>query len=377
MYLSILALPLFGSAVAGLLGRKIGVTGAHIITTGALMSSALLAIVAFYEVALSNSPVSIELYSWIDSEFLLVQWGFLFDSLTVSMLLPVLIVSSIVHMYSISYMAEDPHNQRFFSYLSIFTFFMLILVAGDNYLILFVGWEGNNTLALNDLFNIPMQIFSIFGITIFHTNKKIPSTERIGPHNFKVIQVLIGALLGDRHLEKRGNGIRVKFEQTNRNVEYLIWFHNFFSSLGYCSERKPKLFKQIKKNNFVYHGYKFSTFSFSSLVWMYDAFYINRVKHLPISLLYELLTPMALAIWFIDDGSLLGKGYKIATSCFQKKELEELCLLLYKKYSLECSLHKDGKYYSLYIKSTSAKKFAELVEPHIINSIKYKLGHNK
>jgi NADH-ubiquinone oxidoreductase chain 5 len=118
MYLSILALPLFGSAVAGLLGRKIGVTGAHIITTGALMSSAFLAVVAFYEVALSNSPVSIELYSWIDSEFLLVQWGFLFDSLTVSMLLPVLIVSSIVHMYSISYIAEDPHNQRFFSYLS-------------------------------------------------------------------------------------------------------------------------------------------------------------------------------------------------------------------------------------------------------------------
>nr|UHB41912.1 NADH dehydrogenase subunit 5 [Apiotrichum gamsii] len=142
MYLSILALPLFGSAVAGLLGRKVGVTGAHIITTGALMSSALLAIVAFYEVALCNSPVSIQLFNWIDSEFLLVQWGFLFDSLTVSMLLPVLIVSSMVHMYSISYMADDPHNQRFFSYLSMFTFFMLILVAGDNYLILFVGWEG-------------------------------------------------------------------------------------------------------------------------------------------------------------------------------------------------------------------------------------------
>lgn len=63
----------------------------------------------------------------------------MFDSLTVSMLLPVLIVSSIVHVYSISYMSTDPHNQRFFSYLSMFTFFMLILVAGDNYLILFVG----------------------------------------------------------------------------------------------------------------------------------------------------------------------------------------------------------------------------------------------
>lgn len=63
----------------------------------------------------------------------------MFDSLTVSMLLPVLLVSSMVHVYSISYMSSDPHNQRFFSYLSMFTFFMLILVAGDNYLILFVG----------------------------------------------------------------------------------------------------------------------------------------------------------------------------------------------------------------------------------------------
>jgi len=63
----------------------------------------------------------------------------MFDSLTVSMLLPVLVVSSMVHVYSISYMSADPHNQRFFAYLSMFTFFMLILVTGDNYLILFVG----------------------------------------------------------------------------------------------------------------------------------------------------------------------------------------------------------------------------------------------
>jgi NADH-ubiquinone oxidoreductase chain 5 len=142
MYLSILALPFFGSAVAGLLGRKIGVTGAHIITTGSLMITTVLAVVAFYEVGLCGSPVSVELFSWIDSEFMYVSWGFLFDSLTVSMLLPVLVVSSLVHLYSVSYMAEDPHNQRFFSYLSMFTFFMLVLVAGDNYLIMFVGWEG-------------------------------------------------------------------------------------------------------------------------------------------------------------------------------------------------------------------------------------------
>jgi len=142
MYLTILALPLLGAMSAGFLGRKMGVTGAHIITCTLLVMSALLSIVAFYEVGLSGSPVSIYLASWIDSESMLVNWGFLFDSLTVSMLLPVLVVSSLVHIFSVDYMAADPHNQRFFAYLSMFTFFMLVLVAGDNYLVMFLGWEG-------------------------------------------------------------------------------------------------------------------------------------------------------------------------------------------------------------------------------------------
>lgn len=133
---------MLGALTAGLLGRKIGVTGAHIVTCTALVASALLSIVAFYEVGLSGSPVVINLSSWIDSESMLVNWAFLFDSLTVSMLLPVLVVSSLVHIFSVDYMAADPHNQRFFSYLSMFTFFMLVLVAGDNYLVMFVGWEG-------------------------------------------------------------------------------------------------------------------------------------------------------------------------------------------------------------------------------------------
>jgi len=133
---------MLGSIVAGLLGRKVGVTGAQLITTSCLMVSTFLALTAFYEVGLCNSPVQIHLCSWIDSELMDVSWGFMFDSLTVSMLLAVLVVSSLVHVFSIDYMSADPHNQRFFAYLSMFTFFMLILVTGDNYLIMFVGWEG-------------------------------------------------------------------------------------------------------------------------------------------------------------------------------------------------------------------------------------------
>jgi NADH-ubiquinone oxidoreductase chain 5 len=142
MYLAIIILPLLGSIASGFFGRKIGVTGAQLITCTAVISTTILAVVAFFEVGLNNIPVSIEVFRWIDSESLNVSWGFHFDSLTVSMLIPVLIVSSLVHVYSIGYMSHDPHNQRFFSYLSLFTFMMVILVTANNYLLMFVGWEG-------------------------------------------------------------------------------------------------------------------------------------------------------------------------------------------------------------------------------------------
>ena len=137
-----IVLPLLGFIVSLILGRKCGKEGSIIISCGSVFISALLSLIAFYEVGLNNSPVSIKLVTWLDSENFNIVWGFLFDSLTVSMLIPILWISLMVHIYSIGYMENDPHNQRFFSYLSLFTFFMLILVAGDNYLITFVGWEG-------------------------------------------------------------------------------------------------------------------------------------------------------------------------------------------------------------------------------------------
>jgi NADH-ubiquinone oxidoreductase chain 5 len=142
MYLSILILPLLGSTVSGLLGRKVGVTGSHIITISCLSLASLLATLAFYEVGICGSPVTVDLVSWIDSENINISWSFLFDSLTVSMFIPVLYISTLIHLFSVNYMGEDPHQQRFFSYLSLFTFFMLILVSGANYFVLFAGWEG-------------------------------------------------------------------------------------------------------------------------------------------------------------------------------------------------------------------------------------------
>jgi len=142
MYLTLIILPLLGSIISGFFGRKVGVTGSHIITCGSVITTTILAILSFFEVGINNIPVYINLFRWIDSESLNVSWGFTFDSLTVSMLIPVLIVSSLVHLYSIGYMSHDPHNQRFFSYLSLFTFMMIILVTSNNFLLMFVGWEG-------------------------------------------------------------------------------------------------------------------------------------------------------------------------------------------------------------------------------------------
>jgi len=142
MYLLIVLLPAIGSFTAGFFGRYLAKQGSIIITTGSVLASGILSMVAFYEVGLSNSPCYIELMPWITSGFLNVKWGLQFDSLTVTMLIVVTVVSTLVHIYSIEYMYYDPHVPRFFSYLSLFTFFMLVLVTSNNFIQLFVGWEG-------------------------------------------------------------------------------------------------------------------------------------------------------------------------------------------------------------------------------------------
>nr|YP_009227153.1 NADH dehydrogense subunit 5 [Welwitschia mirabilis]AMA21013.1 NADH dehydrogense subunit 5 [Welwitschia mirabilis] len=142
MYLLIVLLPLLGSSVAGAFGRFLGSEGTAIVTTTCVSISSILSFTAFYEVALGASACYVKIAPWINSFMFDASWGFLFDSLTSVMLIVVTFVSSLVHLYSISYMSEDPHGPRFMCYLSIFTFFMLMLVTGDNFIQLFLGWEG-------------------------------------------------------------------------------------------------------------------------------------------------------------------------------------------------------------------------------------------
>nr|YP_009646647.1 NADH dehydrogenase subunit 5 [Picocystis salinarum]QBX98529.1 NADH dehydrogenase subunit 5 [Picocystis salinarum] len=142
MYLCVVTLPLWGFLLAAGAGRWLGGRGAALLTTGGAILGWVLCCVLFYEVALCGSPCFLTLAPWVQCELFDATWGFWFDSLTVVMLVVVTSVSTLVHLYSWGYMAEDPHLPRFLSYLSLFTFFMVMLVTGDNFLQLFFGWEG-------------------------------------------------------------------------------------------------------------------------------------------------------------------------------------------------------------------------------------------
>src|SRR5471032_1085610 len=142
MYAAIVFLPLLGAAIAGLFGRVLGARVSEIVTTGLLFCAAALSVVAFNDVALEGHKYIIQIMPWIHSGDFAADWTVRVDTITAVMLVVVTGVSSLVHLYSIGYMHEDPHRPRFFSYLSLFTFAMLMLVTANNFLQLFFGWEG-------------------------------------------------------------------------------------------------------------------------------------------------------------------------------------------------------------------------------------------
>ena len=142
MYLLIIFLPILTSIITGFFGNFLTKKGTPRIASGFIFLACILSYIVFYEVCFCLSPCYITLSPWIFAGSFKLYWDFIFDSLTATMLVVVLTISSVVHVYSISYMGHDPHINRFMSYLSLFTFFMIILVTANNYIQMFVGWEG-------------------------------------------------------------------------------------------------------------------------------------------------------------------------------------------------------------------------------------------
>jgi len=140
---AIVFLPLLAAIIAGLGGRWIGKAAAKVITTGALMIGAVLSWPIFFQyIAGGAQPTVVPVLKFIESGALNVDWALRLDSLTAVMLVVVTSVSSLVHLYSWGYMEEDPGQSRFFAYLSLFSFAMLMLVTADSLVQMFFGWEG-------------------------------------------------------------------------------------------------------------------------------------------------------------------------------------------------------------------------------------------
>jgi NADH-quinone oxidoreductase subunit L len=142
LLLAIPLLPLLGTIVAGLLGRVVGRAGAHTVTIAAVAISCLLSILVWKDLVWGGAAVyNGSVYTWLISDGIHFQVGFLIDRLSALMMVVVTFVSLCVHVYTIGYMADDPGYQRFFAYISLFTFSMLMLVMANNFMQLFFGWE--------------------------------------------------------------------------------------------------------------------------------------------------------------------------------------------------------------------------------------------
>lgn len=205
------------------------------------------------------------------------------------------------------------------------------------------------------------------------------SIKRIGPHNVDIYSIIFGSLLGDGYAEKRANGTRIHFYQEASHGSYAIWLDKTLTSLGYKNLLEPEVSTRLVKGGKIRKIFRFRTYTYSSFNHLHDIFYFNKVKIVPSNEhLNSYLTPLALAIWIMDDGSKVGNGLKLCTNSFAKADLCRLADFLATKYNLKTSINLAGSskndQYTLYVSSFSMKTLVLIVKPYIIPSMKYKFG---
>ena len=215
-YLLVPFAPLIGAIVAGLFGQRIGRRGAHTVAILGVLISLIASIVVFRDVMAGNT-FNGTLYSWSVVGDLKLEVGFLIDSLTVMMMLVVTFVSLMVHIYTIGYMSEDPGYQRFFSYISLFTFSMLMLVMSNNFLQLFFGWEA-----------VGLVSYLLIGFwytkpTAIYANLKAFLVNRVGDFGFILGIGLVAAFFGSLDYETVFKAAPAMADRTLSLVGSLQW----------------------------------------------------------------------------------------------------------------------------------------------------------
>ena len=186
--------------------------------------------------------------------------------------------------------------------------------------------------------------------------------------------ILVGLLLGDGHLESvtRDQTYRLKVEHSLKQKEYVDWLYERFKDL---IRNKPYL-KEKTVHEKKFSSYGFTTHSSGEFRFYAQQFYDGRKKRIP-RLFEKLIDPLALAIWFMDDGSFKSshhKTYIIHAVGYTKSDLESVQKILVKKFGIKVALHKQYDRWRIYFLSETANKFRKLIEPHMIPSMKYKLG---
>ncbi len=219
-----------------------------------------------------------------------------------------------------------------------------------------------------------MQTYHLF---YYLSEKKYFMNKRskiYGPHNIDVCSLLFASLLGESYGEKRSGGTRFILQQEESNVTYLMWFHKFLASRGYCCPKKPKMQTRIGMNGKTRFFYRIRTYSFASLNWMYDAFYPNhKIKVVPKDLSWMLLTPLALAVWVMDDGAPVSAGLKIATNSFKEEEVWFLCAVLNHKFHLQARPFREKNQLVVYIPKVGVPRLSRFISPFMVPSMHLKL----
>lgn len=190
-------------------------------------------------------------------------------------------------------------------------------------------------------------------------------------------QVLVGTLLGDGCLETQNNGrtYRLKVEHSIAQKDYVEWKYKVLEKFILS---KPRIRKKLSYG-LIRESYCFSTVSHGSLRFYGQQFYRNGKKVIP-RIIGKMLTPLALAVWFMDDGSVKSKKHKalvIHSQSFNKQDLERIIKVMEEKYGIRSTLRKrgDGSGYALYLLSETVNKFIDLVKKYFLPSMKYKLYH--
>lgn len=186
-------------------------------------------------------------------------------------------------------------------------------------------------------------------------------------------QILVGLMLGDGHLETQNSGrtYRLKIEQSIKREPYVQWLYGYFEDfvLG-----KPKV-KKKTRDGVETENIWFSTLSHGSFRFYAQQFYDGKKKIIP-KMIGKLLTPLAIAIWFMDDGSSKSKKHRAKifnTQCFSEKEVRLLIKVLKNKFSINAKLREQKDGYQIYVLSDSVDDFQKLIGRYVIDSMRYKL----